>query len=200
MNDDVASARRFMRYIDAFIEDVLAVDKKTGKRKSFDGLFGPVKAYYGMVETQGGGTLHAHFIIWLMNCPTNSNKFESVNNGPDGPAFSRAIEAYSSSIGADRNWSKSTVFVTPDSLTRTAINNEFVKESAKQLQLGQYPIRVVAQFSSSLSGLSRREVEYVMGLSDSRFGRMAPFIDLVEGMPVQVTQMFVLRKGLLMTF
>lgn len=34
-----------------------------------------------------------------------------------------------------------------------------------------------------------------MGMPDTRFGRMAPFIDLVEGMPVQVTQNVRPTKG-----
>ncbi|OWZ14135.1 hypothetical protein PHMEG_00012422 [Phytophthora megakarya] len=111
------------------------------------------------------------------------------------PPFIKLINSRLVRERADRNWSTNTVFVTPDNLTRTAINSEFIKEAAKQLPLGKYPIRLVVQFSSSLSGLSRREVEYVMGLPDSRFGRMAPFIDLVEGMPVQVTENVRPAKG-----
>jgi hypothetical protein len=99
LNNDVASARLFMRYIDAFVEDVLAVDKKTGASKSYPGLLGPVRAYYGMVETQGGGTLHAHFIIWLRNCPRNSDEFERLmaSDATRVPLV-ESIEAFSSSI------------------------------------------------------------------------------------------------------
>ncbi|OWZ19439.1 hypothetical protein PHMEG_0006316 [Phytophthora megakarya] len=91
-----ASARVLMGHLDAFIEDVLAIDKNTGKAKSHSGLFGPVKAYYGMVETQGGRTLHAHFIIWLMNCPINSDVFEALLISE--PSFRQNVAEYSSSI------------------------------------------------------------------------------------------------------
>ncbi|ETO62292.1 hypothetical protein F444_19780 [Phytophthora nicotianae P1976] len=51
MRNDVASARLFMRNIDAFVEHVLGVPPKHMKGKPFGGLFGDVKAYFGMVET-----------------------------------------------------------------------------------------------------------------------------------------------------
>ncbi|KAG6943718.1 hypothetical protein JG688_00017466 [Phytophthora aleatoria] len=63
--NDVASARLFMRNMDAFIEHVLGVDPARMQHKPFDGLFGCVNAYFGMVETQGGGTLHAHFLALI---------------------------------------------------------------------------------------------------------------------------------------
>ncbi|KAE9205655.1 hypothetical protein PF004_g17518 [Phytophthora fragariae] len=62
MRNYVASARLFTRNIDAFIEHVVGVLLKHMKGQSFDGLFGKIKAYCRMVETQGGGTLHAHFL------------------------------------------------------------------------------------------------------------------------------------------
>ncbi|KAJ8544459.1 hypothetical protein ON010_g11808 [Phytophthora cinnamomi] len=47
---------------------------------------------------------------------------------------------------------------------------------------------LVAAGRGSLSHLSRQDIEHLMGLPETRFGRMAPFIDLIDGMPVQVTQ------------
>jgi hypothetical protein len=61
MRNDPASDRLFVQNIEAFIEHVLGVLPKHMNAKPFDGLFGPVLVYFGMVETQGGGTLHAHF-------------------------------------------------------------------------------------------------------------------------------------------
>ncbi|OWZ07530.1 hypothetical protein PHMEG_00020066 [Phytophthora megakarya] len=72
MQNDSASARLFLRYIDAFIEGVLALDRITGVQKSFKGLFGSVAAYYGVTETQGGGTLHAHFILYSPDHPLSN--------------------------------------------------------------------------------------------------------------------------------
>jgi hypothetical protein len=51
LRNDVVSARIFMHHMNAFVEDVLGV-RASGK--AFDGLFGDVDAYFGMVETQGG--------------------------------------------------------------------------------------------------------------------------------------------------
>ncbi|ETK88787.1 hypothetical protein L915_07006 [Phytophthora nicotianae] len=79
-------------------------------------------------------------------------------------------------------------FVTPDNFTRQAINNLFVKETAYRLPKGQYPVRVVANFKGKLNGLSRSDIEIVMSLPDNKFGRMAPYLDLVPGMPIQITQ------------
>lgn len=76
MINDVASARLFMRYIAAFIDHYLGIDPVSMKRKPFDGLFGSVKAYFGMVETQGGCTLHAHFLLWLDAVPPNSVRLQ----------------------------------------------------------------------------------------------------------------------------
>ncbi|OWZ13681.1 hypothetical protein PHMEG_00012943 [Phytophthora megakarya] len=60
-----------------------------------------------------------------------------------------------------------TVFATSDNVTRTAINNAFVVEAAKQLPSGHYPVRLVANFKGSLNDLSRHDVEYTMGLPDT---------------------------------
>jgi len=35
------------------------------------GIFGPLKAYYGIIETQGRGSLHIHMLIWLDEAPPN---------------------------------------------------------------------------------------------------------------------------------
>ncbi|ETO99621.1 hypothetical protein F441_22963 [Phytophthora nicotianae CJ01A1] len=75
MRNDIVSAKVFMRNMEAFIEHVLGVQPKHMKNKPIDGLFGDVKAYFGMIETQGGGTLHAHFLIWLADAPPNSDAF-----------------------------------------------------------------------------------------------------------------------------
>ncbi|KAG6941870.1 hypothetical protein JG687_00019395 [Phytophthora cactorum] len=78
--NDVASALLFMRYIDVFKSYILGIRGDGGGRMHCrPGLFGLVKAYFGMVETQGGGTLHAHFLVWLSECYPNS---ESIERGP----------------------------------------------------------------------------------------------------------------------
>jgi len=92
---------------------------------------------------------------------------------------------------AFHDWSPgSTVstFITPDNTTRLSINNLFISTAAKLLPQGEYPIRVVANFKDKLSKLGSTEVKMVMALPDSKFGRMAPYLDLIVGMPIQLTQ------------
>nr|KAE8932216.1 hypothetical protein PF009_g17746 [Phytophthora fragariae] len=50
MRNDPASARLFVQNIEAFIEHVLGVSPKHMKAKPFDGLFGPVLAYFAELE------------------------------------------------------------------------------------------------------------------------------------------------------
>lgn len=78
MGDDAASARVFMRQMDAFVVDVLGINPITHEKLPLKGLLGEVRAYFGMIETQGCGTLHGHFLVWLSGCPPNSEIFESV--------------------------------------------------------------------------------------------------------------------------
>ncbi|OWZ20364.1 hypothetical protein PHMEG_0005236 [Phytophthora megakarya] len=95
----------------------------------------------------------------------------------------------------ENDWSADAAFVLPDNATRTAINNGFVTAAAKRLPAGLYPCWVVENFKGALSGLSRRDVEYMMGLSDTRFAGMARSVDLVKGMPIQITQNVRPTKG-----
>ncbi|KIM23130.1 hypothetical protein M408DRAFT_77987 [Serendipita vermifera MAFF 305830] len=53
------AAKFFDRVIKAFIQKILRYE---GKKP---GLFGKCNAYYGVVEAQGKGTLHCHFLIWI---------------------------------------------------------------------------------------------------------------------------------------
>ncbi|KAI6094775.1 hypothetical protein EV401DRAFT_2049176 [Pisolithus croceorrhizus] len=36
---------------------------------SHKGIFGHVNAYFGVVESQGWGSLHLHMLLWLMDAP-----------------------------------------------------------------------------------------------------------------------------------
>lgn len=56
------AARFFDTLIQAFINIILRPGKGGG-------YFGRCKAYYGMVEAQGRGTLHLHILIWLEGNP-----------------------------------------------------------------------------------------------------------------------------------
>jgi hypothetical protein len=97
MRNDVVSARLFTRNIDAFIEHVLGVAPQHMRSRPFDGLFGDVKAYFGMVETQGGGTLHAHFLVWLADAPPNSDAFARAL-AAHGDQYYQDIAAFADSV------------------------------------------------------------------------------------------------------
>lgn len=97
LKNDVVSARLFMHNMDAFADHVLGVNPDAMKGKPFDGLFGEVTAYYGMVETQGGGTLHAHFLVWLADAPPNSAAFDRAIE-THGEQYYRNLEKYTDSI------------------------------------------------------------------------------------------------------
>ena len=77
--------------------------------------------------------------------------------------------------------STKTTYVTPDNETRLAINNAFIAELAESLPNGHYPIRVVAKFNGGLNGKSAEDISKVMSLPDSRFHKLAPYIDIVPG-------------------
>ncbi|KAG6960170.1 hypothetical protein JG687_00008373 [Phytophthora cactorum] len=74
-----------MRQVDAFIKYVLGIGPS---------LFGDVKAYFVMVETQGRGTLHIHLLIWLNNCPLNSTAVERLLDSTDGNRFREQVASY----------------------------------------------------------------------------------------------------------
>ncbi|GMF39606.1 unnamed protein product [Phytophthora lilii] len=63
LGNDCASTRLFMRNVDAFIRCVLGINPTIKRPTRHRGLFGAVEAYCGMVETQGRGALHIHFLI-----------------------------------------------------------------------------------------------------------------------------------------
>ena len=56
----VAGARFFHFIVQAFLEDVLRVNKENQP-----GFYGPTSGYYGTVEQQGRLALHLHMLIWI---------------------------------------------------------------------------------------------------------------------------------------
>ncbi|OWZ05850.1 hypothetical protein PHMEG_00021985, partial [Phytophthora megakarya] len=113
------------------------------------------------------------------------------------PSF---INLINSGLGGEgsMDWDANTVFVTPDNITRTAINNEFLKQVSAVLPPGHYPLRIVANCNNSIDTLSRHDIEYIMGLPDTRFGRMAPFVILSRVCLFKSHKMIVLLNGPLM--
>ncbi|KAF0716209.1 Aste57867_2967 [Aphanomyces stellatus] len=81
-----------------------------------------------------------------------------------------------------------TTFVTPDNRTRQAIINAYTAEVSKKLPRNHYPIRIVVNFNGQLNGLSSKDILDVMFLPGTKLGNMAPYIDLILGMPGVITQ------------
>ena len=59
-NNPVAAAIYYNTIIDEFTNYILG-----WKDKNNGGIFGHVKAFYGMTEEQGTGTFHNHMLVWL---------------------------------------------------------------------------------------------------------------------------------------
>ncbi|ETL45967.1 hypothetical protein L916_04064 [Phytophthora nicotianae] len=97
LKNDVVSARLFMRNMDAFVDHVLGVNPAAMKGIPFDVLLGEVDAYFGMVETQGGGTLHARILVWLADAPPNSPAFDLAVQ-THGEQYLRNLEKCADSV------------------------------------------------------------------------------------------------------
>ncbi|ETI30094.1 hypothetical protein F443_22787, partial [Phytophthora nicotianae P1569] len=119
----------------------------------------------------------------------NSRVVAQPNEHHAAAAAAPAAVARGDDVGAH------VVFVTPENATRLAVNNAFVAQTAAMLPTDSFPVRVFANFNGALNGLSNSDIKYVFSLPDNRFGRMAPYLDLILGMPVQVTQNVATAKG-----
>ena len=45
-----------------------------------NGVFGPIKSYYGTVESQGRGSLHLHMLLWLNDTPSPARLREAIKS------------------------------------------------------------------------------------------------------------------------
>ncbi|KZV82190.1 hypothetical protein EXIGLDRAFT_778907, partial [Exidia glandulosa HHB12029] len=75
-NDPYAAAKFFKTIVDALLSKVFAIDVTGFRVKSRRGILGKIKAYFGVVEAQGRGTLHLHMLMWLSGAPTSDEMRE----------------------------------------------------------------------------------------------------------------------------
>ena len=61
------------------------------------GLFGPVRAYHGPVETQGRGGLHAHYLVWLDH-PMTAHVLDQLRRGLLGDALRARLLTWRRSV------------------------------------------------------------------------------------------------------
>ncbi|EKM53755.1 uncharacterized protein PHACADRAFT_198177 [Phanerochaete carnosa HHB-10118-sp] len=57
--------------INAILRTLFSIELAFAQVKSSVGVFGHVSAYFGVVESQGRGSLHLHMLIWLKDAPTS---------------------------------------------------------------------------------------------------------------------------------
>ena len=106
------------QFLDVMIKSFLDVVIQYGDDE--DGLLGKCKAYYGMVEAQGRGTLHYHMLFWLEGNPSPQ---ELRDHMEANPTFKIGMFLWLESI-------------IKCELTRTT---QVVKESGKALQRPELP-------------------------------------------------------------
>jgi hypothetical protein len=92
----------------------------------------------------------------------------------------------------------STQFVTPDNNLRYHINQKFISFFSKSncsASNNNIPIRIAATFSFKFNKLghtnqylSKQDKRKIMSQRDDQLSRLAPFIDVIIGMPITITQ------------
>jgi len=67
--DPYAASKFFHFLIRTILTTLFGVEATTQRVHSRMGIFGEVTGYFGLVESQGRGTLHLHLLVWLRNTP-----------------------------------------------------------------------------------------------------------------------------------
>ncbi|KIN93983.1 hypothetical protein M404DRAFT_169587, partial [Pisolithus tinctorius Marx 270] len=69
-NNPYTSAKFFHFLIKMILGTLFGVMFPMQQHKSTEGIFSHVFAYFGVVKSQGRGTLHLHMLLWLSNAPS----------------------------------------------------------------------------------------------------------------------------------
>jgi hypothetical protein len=88
--DPHAAALFFNFIITAMFETLIGMKATQFKVTAEKGIFGIVRAYYALVESQGRGTLHLHALIWLEDTPSA----DVLNTAFRSPLFRDRVAAY----------------------------------------------------------------------------------------------------------
>ncbi|KAG9093512.1 hypothetical protein FS749_014256 [Ceratobasidium sp. UAMH 11750] len=67
--DPFAAAKFFNFLVTTILEELLGIRTTRDRVYSKGGVLGKIKAYFGVVECQGRGTLHLHMLAWLEGAP-----------------------------------------------------------------------------------------------------------------------------------
>ena len=78
--DPVAASQFFHFTVKTILEKLFQVWVVGNRVKSGMGILGRISAYFGVIESQGRGTLHIHMLLWLMNAPTGDEMIELLKS------------------------------------------------------------------------------------------------------------------------
>ena len=69
-SDPYAAAKFFKTIVNLLLSKGFGIDVTPYTTTNRRGILGRVRAYFGVVEAQGRGTLHLHMLMWLVGAPT----------------------------------------------------------------------------------------------------------------------------------
>jgi hypothetical protein len=79
-SDPYAAAKFFHFLIETVFETLFQVRIQGHQVQSNMGVLGRVSSYFGVVESQGRGTLHLHLLVWLLHSPTSDEMSELLKS------------------------------------------------------------------------------------------------------------------------
>jgi hypothetical protein len=89
-DDPYAGASFFHFIITAILEKLFQVKIQGHQVKSGQGILGRVAGYFGLVESQGRGSLHLHLLLWLCGTPSSDRIQELLHTDE----FRERVTAY----------------------------------------------------------------------------------------------------------
>jgi len=84
-------ALRYFEETSQQFEDIVLGAKRPGRK----GVFGALAGFYGVPETQGRGTLHIHYVVWILGSGTSDGILHRCKEDED---FKTRFENYCDSI------------------------------------------------------------------------------------------------------
>lgn len=126
--DPVADARYFGRMLGIVVRELLGWSDSEGRSVQGGGVFGVTKAFFGVVETQGRGALHAHNLVWVRGMPPTVERVKEAMVAH--PAFKERFKLWAESYAtASLPLSKSIV---PCTVCGGAMKERATPESAQR--------------------------------------------------------------------
>lgn len=88
--DPVTGAEFYQKAIDMIFEQLCGWDPATKSSTNEGGIFGQLRAFYGVSEYTDRGCLHGHFLLWLKYAPNPDELHDRLRKNPDyqQPLFS----------------------------------------------------------------------------------------------------------------